>query len=63
MCYTRHKLQGGVGALRESDYINFLKLDGQSRNLNIYDPLSDIPQYVGESAVPQNQASEVQLSH
>ena len=46
-----------------SDDTKFLKPDGQSSNLNIYDPLSDIPQYVGESAVPQNQASEVQLSH
>ena len=53
----------GVGALRKSDDTNFLKPNGQSSNLNIYDPLSDIPQYVGESAVPQNQASEVQLSH
>ena len=28
--------KGGVGALRESDYLNFLKPNGQSRNLNVY---------------------------
>ena len=37
MCYTRRKLEGGVGALRESDDTNFLKPNGRSRNLNIYD--------------------------
>ena len=37
MCYTRRKIEGGVEALRESDDANFLKPDGQSRNLNIYD--------------------------
>ena len=37
MCYTQRKLEGGVGVLRESDDTNFLKLNGQSRNLNIYD--------------------------
>ena len=37
MCYTRRKIQGGAGALRESDDTNFLKPNGQSRNLNIYD--------------------------
>ena len=37
MCYTRRKIQGGVGALRESDDTNYLKPNGQSRNLNIYD--------------------------
>ena len=37
MCYTRRKIEGGVGALRESDDTNFLKPNGQSRNLNIYD--------------------------
>ena len=36
MCYTRRKIEGGVGALRESDDSNFLKPNGQSRNLNIY---------------------------
>ena len=36
MCYTRRKIEGGVGALRESDDTNFLKPNGQSRNLNIY---------------------------
>ena len=30
------KIEGGVGALRESDVTNFLKPNGQSRNLNIY---------------------------
>ena len=37
MCYTRRKIEGGVGALREFDDANFLKPNGQSRNLNIYD--------------------------
>ena len=37
MCYTRRKIQGGVGALRESDDTNFLEPNGQSRNLNVYD--------------------------
>ena len=36
MCYTRRKIQGGVGALREFDDTNFLKPNGQSRNLNVY---------------------------
>ena len=36
MCYTRRKLEGGVAALRVSDDTNFLKPNGQSRNLNIY---------------------------
>ena len=36
MCYARHKTAGGVGALRESVDTNFLKSDGQSRNLNVY---------------------------
>ena len=36
MCYTRRKIQGGAGALRESDDTNFSKPNGQSRNLNIY---------------------------
>ena len=36
MCYARRKIEGGDGALRESDYTNFLKPNGQSRNLNIY---------------------------
>ena len=37
MCYTRRKIEGGVGALREPDDTNFLKPNGQSRNLHIYD--------------------------
>ena len=36
MCYTRRKIEGGVGALPESDDTNFLKPNGQSRNLNVY---------------------------
>ena len=36
MCYTRHKIEGGVGTLRESDNTYFLKPNGQSRNLNVY---------------------------
>ena len=36
MCYMRRKIEGGVVALRESDDTNFLKPNGQSRNLNIY---------------------------
>ena len=36
MCYTRRKIEGGVVALLESDDTNFLKPNGQSRNLNIY---------------------------
>ena len=36
MCYTRRKIEGGVGALRESDDANFLKPNGQSRNLHVY---------------------------
>ena len=36
MCYTRRKIEGGVDALREFDDTNFLKPNGQSRNLNIY---------------------------
>ena len=35
MCYTRRKTEGGVSALRESDDTNFLKPNGQSRNLDI----------------------------
>ena len=37
MCYTQRKIEGGVGALRESDDTHFLKPNGPSRNLNIYD--------------------------
>ena len=40
MCYTRRKIEGGVGALRESVDTNFLKPNGQSRNLNIYGGIS-----------------------
>ena len=36
MCYTQRKIEGGLVALRESDATNFLKPNGQSRNLNIY---------------------------
>ena len=43
MCYTRRKLQGGVGALRESGDINFLKPNDQSRNLNVYGICTTIP--------------------
>ena len=32
----RRNIEGGVGALRESDDTNFLKPDGQSRNFNVY---------------------------
>ena len=40
MCYARRKIEGGVGALRESDDTNFLKPNGQSRNLNVYGKIS-----------------------
>ena len=33
---ARLAIEGGVGALRESDDTNFSKPNGQSRNLNIY---------------------------
>ena len=36
MRYTRHKIEGGLGALREFDDVNFLKPNGQSRNINVY---------------------------
>ena len=36
MPYSWRKIEGGVGALRESDDTSFLKPNGQSRNLNIY---------------------------
>ena len=36
MRYMRRKIHGGVGVLREFDGINFLKHNGQSRNLNVY---------------------------
>ena len=36
MCYTRRKIEGGVGVLRESKDTNFLKPNGQSRNPNVY---------------------------
>ena len=35
MCYAQRNILGGVGALRESDDTNFLKPNGQSRNLNV----------------------------
>ena len=37
MRYTQRKIEGGVGALQESDDTKFLKPNGQSRNLHIYD--------------------------
>ena len=40
MRYTRRKLEGGVGVLRESDDTNVLKPNGQSRNLNVYDNMT-----------------------
>ena len=43
MCYTRRKIEGGVGVLREPNNANFLKPNGQSRNLHIYDDSSNIP--------------------
>mgnify|MGYP001794637316 CR=1 FL=1 len=36
MCYERRKIVGAVDALRQSDDTNFLKLNGQSKNLNVY---------------------------
>ena len=36
MCYTRRKIEGGVGALRESDDTNLWKPNGQFRNLNVH---------------------------
>ena len=36
MCYIRRKIEGGVGALRESDDTKFLKSSGNLKNLNIY---------------------------
>ena len=38
---VRRKVEGGVGAMLESDDTNFLKPNGQSRNLNIYDCISN----------------------
>ena len=37
MCYTQRKIEGVVGALRSCDDTEFLKPNGQSRNLNVYD--------------------------
>ena len=45
MCHTRRKIEGGVGELRESDDSNFLKPNGQSRNLNIYEYNTCTAQY------------------
>ena len=51
MCYMRRKIEGGVDALREFDDTNFLKPNGQSRNLNIYDPnITDY--YIINRAIP-----------
>ena len=36
MHYMRRKIEGGVGALGDYDDTNFSKLNGQSRNFNIY---------------------------
>ena len=41
MCYTRRKIEDCVVALREPDDTNFLKPNGQSRNLNIYGNISE----------------------
>ena len=43
MCYTRRVIQGGVGALQESDDTNVLKPNGQSRNLHVYGHISTCP--------------------
>ena len=40
MSYTRRKIEGGVGALRESHDTNFLKSNGQSRIFNVYAALT-----------------------
>ena len=42
MCYTRRKIEGDVGVLRESDDTNPTqpKPNRQSRNLNIYGIMS-----------------------
>ena len=48
MCYTRRKIEGVVGALRESDDINFLKPSGQSRNLNVYAIVAGVNSKLGE---------------
>ena len=42
MCYTQRKIEGGVGALQEPDDTNFLKPNGQSRNLHIYGTVSEL---------------------
>ena len=48
MCYTRRKIEGGVGALRESDDTNFLKPNGQSRILNIYGNSINVTWFISE---------------
>ena len=45
MCYTRRKIEGDVVALHESDDTNFLKPNGQSRNLNVYGEKYNYPQW------------------
>ena len=45
MCYTLPKIEGGIGALRECDDTNFVKPNGQSRNLNIYDWVKLLAKY------------------
>ena len=52
MCYTRRKIEGGVVALRESDDTNFLKPNGQSRNLNVYLWLVHLLRYEKEPLPP-----------
>ena len=43
MCYTRRKIEGGIGALLESDDTNFLILNGQFKNLHIYEHHVHVP--------------------
>ena len=53
MCYTRRNSEDGVGALRESDETNFLKPNGQSRNLNIYDLAQGIQSWFFTGIIPK----------
>ena len=45
MCYTRRKIEGDVGALRESDDTNFLKHNGKSRNIKVYGKKYNYPNW------------------
>ena len=36
MCYTWGKIEGGVGALQNTDETKFFEPNGHSRNLNVY---------------------------